>query len=391
MKQQSGYVLPLMLISLFAATMLWGVDVSGLGQRIRQAQVDATRQALVEARQALIAYAMTYDLDPDHTGNPRIGLMPCPDDDNDGSSELNCGSSDELAIGRLPFRTIAVPQLRDGDGDCLWYVVAGRRKNNPDSNQPLNWDTPGQFDLVGHAGNALTGGSGPRAVAVVIAPHGPLAGIQRANDDHACRGGSDATAEVAGFVESLAANPVSTPVTVTEGQFADAANNDAVVWITSDEVFRPLLRSAHFTGFLAQRESVAVVAIQNALAAGELPAPDSAATSADGDRQLGGLPDAATLLIGGTDARNHDDWREMYRYLRCVDASQCITVNGIGCRAILAFGGTRNGGQMRPSAALRDYFEEPLLSAMQTVSDTYSASAIWDPTTPGVDAVTCVN
>ena len=55
MKRQAGYVLPLLLISLFTVTMLWAVDIPDLDQRMNQARIDKTGQARDEARQALIA------------------------------------------------------------------------------------------------------------------------------------------------------------------------------------------------------------------------------------------------------------------------------------------------------------------------------------------------
>ena len=124
---------------------------------------------------------------------------------------------------------------------------------------------------------------------------------------------------------------------------------------------------------------------------GGLPAPENPVSSSDDLRQSGNLPDAGTLSIAGAEGRNHDDWREMYRYVRCVDASPCLTVNGAACRGMLAFGGTPAGGQTRPGVNVQDYFEEPMLSALTSVADSYSAADTWDQARPTEDSAACIN
>lgn len=89
----------------------------------------ATERALGQAREALIAYAADRPIDS-HVGP---GYLPCPDLDNDGWAEAICGSlSGHLGqaerIGRLPWKTLGLPDLRDGHGERLWYAVSTRYK-----------------------------------------------------------------------------------------------------------------------------------------------------------------------------------------------------------------------------------------------------------------------
>src|SRR5436190_22425853 len=65
-----------------------------------------TNQALIQAKQALLAYATTRSLESSHPGE-----LPCPDIDNDGDAkppvEGSCGNpsgstGQELRLGRLP-------------------------------------------------------------------------------------------------------------------------------------------------------------------------------------------------------------------------------------------------------------------------------------------------
>ena len=89
----------------------------------------ATESALAEAREALIAYATARAIDP--AVGP--GYLPCPDLDNDGWAGATCGSlSGELGqderLGRLPWKTLGIADLRDGDGERLWYAVSTKYK-----------------------------------------------------------------------------------------------------------------------------------------------------------------------------------------------------------------------------------------------------------------------
>ncbi len=78
-----------------------------------------TQQALAEAKAALIAYAV-------NDAN-RPGSLPCPDANDDGwakvpedYSGINC----RVLIGRLPWRTLGIGDLRDGHGERLWYALS---------------------------------------------------------------------------------------------------------------------------------------------------------------------------------------------------------------------------------------------------------------------------
>jgi len=111
----------------------------GDNQLIRQAQ---TVKALAQAKAALIGFAATYADDPDHKGQPQ-GYLPCPDIDGDGSSDAACSNRDKTVLGRFPWRTLGLPPLRDGSGECLWYVVSGTYKDAPKN--ILTSDTDGQL------------------------------------------------------------------------------------------------------------------------------------------------------------------------------------------------------------------------------------------------------
>jgi hypothetical protein len=89
----------------------------------------ATDRALAQAHDALIAFAADRPID----ARVGPGYLPCPDLDDDGWAEATCGSlTGELGqaerLGRLPWKTLGLPDLRDGDGERLWYAVSTRHK-----------------------------------------------------------------------------------------------------------------------------------------------------------------------------------------------------------------------------------------------------------------------
>jgi len=67
----------------------------------------------------------------------------------EGLAAANFGGNakDHSVIGKFPWRTLDTGPLRDAEGECLWYVVSGRFKNASQTDV-LNWDTPGQIDLL---------------------------------------------------------------------------------------------------------------------------------------------------------------------------------------------------------------------------------------------------
>ena len=162
------------LLAILVMGSLYGVLVAmnTATAELQRKRDEATAAALRGAKDALIAYAITYsDTHPDEV----IGYLPCPDNGGpqpEGQQAAGaCGMARVSQLGRLPWKTLDVGPLRDSDGQCLWYAVSGTYKNNPKANL-MNWDTPGQFEVVGPDGVTLLAGTTPanRAVAVIFAP-----------------------------------------------------------------------------------------------------------------------------------------------------------------------------------------------------------------------------
>lgn len=168
-QRQRGAALMVMLVILIlgAAAMLLN-SLNSSTQQLARAKI--TADALAQAKEALIAYATAVDLSSDRPGN-----LPCPDLNNDGmSNDGSCGntvgSKQSRRLGRLPWKTLGLPDLRDGSGERLWYAVSNNFKKSTQI-PLLNSDTIGTITVRTSDGSLLNDGSNiSGAVAIIISP-----------------------------------------------------------------------------------------------------------------------------------------------------------------------------------------------------------------------------
>ncbi len=164
---------------------------------------EQTRRALIQAKEALIGFAATFS----DRSSGRYGFLPCPDTNTasgleEGVAHGSCPpnippstipagtNANRSSLGRLPWRTLGLPALRDGAGECLWYAVSGPYKGVSSTTavtNMLNEDTNGLFDVFIsddlHNPSALTGTQPQdRAVAIIIAPGKILSDEYKHND-----------------------------------------------------------------------------------------------------------------------------------------------------------------------------------------------------------------
>lgn len=187
--RQRGAVLMIMIVILVVGVVTALVGSLSISA-IRTAQQKQTSAALTQAKDALIGFAIKVQISSSDiacaaTSNcPRPGDLPCPDMDNDGVAETSCGDASGSTgqasrLGRLPWKTLGLPDLRDGSGERLWYAVSNNFKNNTrttcnNSNLTgcLNSDTPGTISVFASDGTLINdaGAAGTGVAAVVIAP-----------------------------------------------------------------------------------------------------------------------------------------------------------------------------------------------------------------------------
>lgn len=128
---------------------------------VRMEQDVRTRDVLKEAKTALITYAAKEAWNYS-ASLIQPGGLPCPDTDNDGEAEANCSVSAAQRTGRLPWKTIGTSDLRDANGERLWYGLSNNFRSAYGSTI-INSDTAGTLTVNGMA-------PASNLVAVVIAP-----------------------------------------------------------------------------------------------------------------------------------------------------------------------------------------------------------------------------
>ncbi len=173
-RSASGFALIVLLALLTAGSLYFLVYQLDAATVQREAD-EATTQALAQAKAALIGYAASVDL----AGlADRPGDLPCPDNwpaghFNTGRATTPCAGS-AVRLGRLPWHTLKIPDLRDHGGERLWYAISTNFKNNPRTGV-LNADTSGTISVRDGAGGLLfDGGATSGIVAIVVAPGPPL-------------------------------------------------------------------------------------------------------------------------------------------------------------------------------------------------------------------------
>jgi len=118
LKPQRGLALIFVISVLaLAATLVLLGSLNAASLRVERDRT--TREALIKAKEALIAYAVS---DPN-----RPGELPCPDVNDDGKLVIGedlIGSACASYTGRLPWVTLGVPDLRDDSGERLWYALS---------------------------------------------------------------------------------------------------------------------------------------------------------------------------------------------------------------------------------------------------------------------------
>lgn len=177
-RSQVGAAMILFLTVLVLGVAWYTVGALGKAARSEADKEIATGKALQAAKLALLAYVArnAADSSEDHPGR-----LPCPEHEwhvglpgkegvmgpSVGLPSPGWGTGNCASIGRLPWRTLGVDQIRDGSGELLWYAVTPGIWSLLASATTLNINpgTLGQLDVDGQA-NA--------AAAVIIAPGAPL-------------------------------------------------------------------------------------------------------------------------------------------------------------------------------------------------------------------------
>jgi hypothetical protein len=393
LKQGAVLLLMLLILILGAASFF----VSSLNSSAVQAARDnKTTLALAQAKDALIGDSVSIPLLalagylrlPDLGFG--IGNVPA-----EGSSSPNFSGNDMdySVVGKIPWKTLDIAPSRDGQGECIWYAVSGRFKNNPTTNSPYNWDTQGQIDVIDGKGNAVEN----NIAAILIAPGKPLDRQDRALSNPAytqCGGNYDArnyldpynnsddTSSAVNYFPDSKDNRVALNAKNKKFVLAiDQHHNDRFLFITVDDIFRPILRRNDF--------SVQIAALIN----------DpyfQTAMPVNSNKGIAGNI-CGSLLSNNQNFCNN--WKEMLLFTRLQTPSSII-VDGTqtsACKRILIFGGQKIDTQQRLTTADKsnpsNYVEGTnafAFSAPIAASGNFTGASTFNANHPSADLIRCI-
>jgi len=296
-----------------------------------------TVAALAQAKDALLGYAATYR---DTHANQMFGFLPCPDTNNDGNAEASCGLTDESTVGRLPWRTLGLPPLRDSAGECLWYAVSGRAKDMPKTSV-FNWDTTGQFIVADADGVNLAGVTAhDQPLAVVFAPRFALGAQNRDPAGAVADCGGSLSATAIDYLESVLSPLAGATTTYTLSTLASVRlgiNNDQGTWITSRDVFDRVRQRKDF------RDDINTMLDDLESCLGGMGSPYSVSATDKGIANI--VAPVTGCPAVGLKKTVRDNWQDNLLYAK---PGSVMTTTGVkACNAVLLFAGERGPGQTR--------------------------------------------
>ncbi len=172
--------LALLVLLFFLALFVTGYLVHYLNSaELKRLRDQQTMAALAEAKAALIGWSIARG----STVNARPGELPCPD--NDAPATAGYGNEDASCvsgkIGRLPWKTLGVDEIKDGYGEPLWYAIDGAFRKRVSNNQPINSDTRATMQVYAADGVTKITTDGNEAAFIVFSVGPPINGEGRSS------------------------------------------------------------------------------------------------------------------------------------------------------------------------------------------------------------------
>jgi len=182
-KNQSGFALLMFVLVIMGTGGLLLIGFSeGMLDVAESKKFEHNKRVLKEAKQALLQFAYNYPV----TSNGGPGRLPCADIDNDGDANDNDDADNDvttddgecITLGRLPWNepNLNLYDIRDADGERLWYAVSDAFATNVSGGNIINSDASGTITVRDQSGNVVFDGSNPGSLtqygiaAVIIAP-----------------------------------------------------------------------------------------------------------------------------------------------------------------------------------------------------------------------------
>jgi hypothetical protein len=383
--KQHGAVLMIMLMIMIVG--IAAILVNSLSSAtLKNARQKNTAAALAQAKDALIGFAITYR--DTHTISPQVnGYLPCPDIAGgltEGTAELSCGLQDVSVIGRLPWATLDLSILRDGDGECLWYAVSGTYKDNPKTGL-MNWDTNGQFQAYAPDGTTLLSN---QVVAVIFAPGAPQSGQDRSDTTApVCGGNYTATS----YLDKDTGHSNIDNSDVATGKFIQGTSggtvNDQMLFITQQDIWNAIKKHNDFGTFVTNLLQPSTAYLPTTVDFSTTPTTENTYATP-------GSPGCLRISRVRKGYIYSNDWQDNVLYARPKSGSCTITVNGAPCGlGVVIFPGERNTGQTRITNTDKNtwsnYLEGANLTAFTTGGTSFSGATSYSAASPSTDVLAC--
>jgi hypothetical protein len=401
-KHQQGVVLLIMMIILVlgaSAMLLSSLNSSTLLTE----RNNITSKALAQVKEALIgdSAAQSTVSSAGYLSLPDLGYSTNPAVLAEGfsSSTFTGNNADLSLIGKVPWKKLSIPALRDSSEECLWYIVSGRFKNNPQTSSAFNWDTLGQIDVIDGSGNIIAS----NIAALLVAPGHPFDGQSHSLADPIytqCGGNYDAknyldsynlTDSVSGQVNYFtgSTNNMLAP-NISNKQFVMTSNNhynDQFIFITVDDIFRPIIHRSDFANQITilMTDSDFITALQS---------PSFVISGTKGTNNID-----CNVFTTTTKKNICNNWKEML-LLTQLPSPTSITIDGTptaACNRVLIFGGQKTASQLRITSADKsnsaNYLEGTNLTAFASpisLSSLYSGVSTFNPNSSSKDLLKCI-
>ncbi|MBU0751922.1 MAG: hypothetical protein KJ787_11675 [Gammaproteobacteria bacterium] len=409
-RRQRGAALLIFLILVVVGALTYLVN-SLTPEEMNARRERQTQEALAQAREALLGYAMQYRDRQIATGqlDHVYGFLPLPDlgtsrNNNTGCAFEGCDAANFFgnalnisAIGRFPWRALGTEPLRDGYGECLWYVVSGSHQRIQ-RGAPVNWDTLSQLDIVVANGTSnLVGAlasSHDRPVVVIFAPGAVLPGQTRTaslvDTVATCGGNYDAinyldpavagtlgtTSNYFGGTSNNASGDTGAAVKALSAAGTVERKGDATLWanvcppgstcttvandrglsLTGDALFSALRKSSNFRLDINSMLDRMTNCLRDQIAAGSalsLQAPSASHT----EKSVGRIPDD-TCYDNTRDPQGYYDHYKDQVFVAACTTGSCLNVTvdaaASSCAGTLLFAGQRSATQSRSDATERN-------------------------------------
>lgn len=366
-----------------------------------------TSAALVQARDALLGYALQYREQKAAQSPPVLdamsGHLPLPDFGesvnlnanllhqtctSEGCAKINPAglSATDVVVGRFPWKTVGTGPLRDSHQECLWYAVSTSHRAVNSTAPQMHWDTLAIPDIVIGSGQAdlSSVNTHERPLAVIFSP-GPAFDGERSQTTDApiCGGNYD------------------------PAHYLNPALNNAqqALPITSRTLFGAIRKHAYFRNDIKEMLKRMANCWSHNLTT--LSPVAIAGYTVPSDKVAGRIPDAPTTCNeilesaygNDRDPQGYfDAYREMIFIARPEPSSGSFTVNGDStCKGVLIFSGPRGAGQERSTTTdqltLSNYLEGNNLTSFTGAGTLFSGDSVLasaPPQASGTDIVLCI-